>query len=76
MANGGFQAGPRRLRRTGPARSVGSYGWDGGLGSSWANDPVERLVVTVLTTDMFSTAWPPPQVIQDVWTGVYAALVD
>ena len=65
-----------QLRRTGPARSVGSYGWDGGLGSSWANDPAERLVVTVLTTDMFSAAWPLPRVIQDVWTGVYAALAD
>ena len=65
-----------QLRRTGPARSVGSYGWDGGLGSSWANDPAERLVVTVLTTDMFHAAWPRPAVIQDVWTGVYAALGD
>jgi CubicO group peptidase (beta-lactamase class C family) len=69
----GFGVGVQ-LRRTGLARSVGSYGWDGGLGSSWANDPAERLVVTVLTTDMFSAAWPPPAVIQDVWTGVYAAL--
>ena len=65
-----------QLRRTGLARSVGTYGWDGGLGSSWANDPAERLVVTVLTTDMFRAAWPRPAVIQDVWTGVYAALAD
>jgi hypothetical protein len=33
-------------------------------------------VVTVLTTDMFAGAFPPPAVIQDVLTGVYAALDD
>ena len=63
-----------QVRRTGPARSVGSYGWDGGLGCSWANDPAEGLAVVVLTTDAFAGPWPPPAVIQDVWTGVYAAL--
>jgi CubicO group peptidase (beta-lactamase class C family) len=26
------------------SRSVGTYGWDGGLGTSWANDPAEDLV--------------------------------
>jgi len=64
------------LRRTGLAGSIGSYGWAGGLGSTWMNDPTERLVVTVLTTDMFAGAFPPPAVIQDVPTGVYAALGD
>jgi CubicO group peptidase (beta-lactamase class C family) len=63
-----------QVRRTGPARSAGTYGWDGGLGCSWANDPAEELVVVILTTDAFSGPWPPPAVIQDVWTGVYAAL--
>jgi CubicO group peptidase (beta-lactamase class C family) len=65
-----------QVRRTGLARTVGSYGWDGGLGTSWANDPSERLIGVVLTTDMFSTAFPPPAVIQDFWTCVYAALAD
>ncbi len=65
-----------QVRRTGLARSVGSYGWDGGLGSSWANDPAERLVGVVLTTDMFTGPFPPPAVIRDVWTGTYAALED
>jgi CubicO group peptidase (beta-lactamase class C family) len=64
------------VRRTGLARNVGSYGWDGGLGSSWANDPRERLVATVLTTDTFTSAFPPPLVIQDFWTATYAALTD
>jgi CubicO group peptidase (beta-lactamase class C family) len=65
-----------QLRRVGLARTVGSYGWDGGLGSSWANDPAERLVAVVLTTDMFTQAFPPPAAIQDFWTCVYAAYGD
>jgi CubicO group peptidase (beta-lactamase class C family) len=65
-----------QVRRTGPTGSVGSYGWAGGLGTSWANDPAERLVGVVLTTDMFSSAFPPPAPIQDFWTGLYAALDD
>jgi CubicO group peptidase (beta-lactamase class C family) len=62
------------LRRTGVARSAGSYGWDGGLGSSWVNDPSEGLVGVILTTDMFAGPFPPPAVIQDFWTGTYGAL--
>jgi len=65
-----------QVRRTGLARTVGSYGWDGGLGTSWANDPNERLIGIVLTTDMFTSAFPPPPVIQDFWTGIYAAFDD
>jgi CubicO group peptidase (beta-lactamase class C family) len=71
----GFGVGVQ-VRRTGLARSVGSYGWDGGLGSSWANDPSERLVATILTTDMFTAAFPLPAVIRDFWTCLYAALED
>jgi CubicO group peptidase (beta-lactamase class C family) len=62
------------VRRTGPARSVGSYGWDGGMGSSWASDPAERLIGVVLTTDAFTSAFPPPAVIQDFWTCTYTAV--
>jgi CubicO group peptidase (beta-lactamase class C family) len=71
----GFGVGVQ-LRRTGLAGSAGSYGWAGGLGSTWMNDPAERLVVTVLTTDMFASPFPPPAIIQDVPTGVCAALAD
>jgi CubicO group peptidase (beta-lactamase class C family) len=63
-----------QVRRTGPSRTVGTYGWDGGLGSSWANDPAERLIGVVLTTDMFTGPFPPPAVISDFWTCTYAAL--
>jgi CubicO group peptidase (beta-lactamase class C family) len=70
----GFGVGVQ-VRRTGPP-TVGSYGWAGGLGSSWSNDPAERLVGIVLTTDMFTGPFPPPAAIRDFWTGAYAAIQD
>jgi CubicO group peptidase (beta-lactamase class C family) len=69
----GFGVGVQ-VRRTGLGPTVGSYGWAGGLGSSWGNDPNEDLVGVVLTTDAFVSAFPPPAVIQDFWTCSYAAL--
>jgi CubicO group peptidase (beta-lactamase class C family) len=62
------------VRRTGLGPTVGTYGWTGGLGSSWANDPNHDVVGIILTTDAFSGAFPMPAVIQDFWTDVYAAL--
>jgi CubicO group peptidase (beta-lactamase class C family) len=56
-------------------QSIGSYGWDGGLGTSWYNDPRERLQTILLT----QAAWKspePPEVCRDFWTGAYAALAD
>jgi CubicO group peptidase (beta-lactamase class C family) len=63
-----------QMRRTGLGPSVGGYGWAGGLGSSWGNDPTENVIGVVLTTDMFTSAFPPPAAIQDFWSGLYAAL--
>jgi CubicO group peptidase (beta-lactamase class C family) len=60
-----------RPRGIGPA--VGTYGWAGGLGTSWANDPSSNVIGIVLTTDTFAGAFPPPAVIQDFWTCVYTA---
>ncbi len=71
----GFGVGVQ-VRRTGLGPTIGSYGWAGGLGSSWSNDPREDLIGVVLTTDAFVTAFPPPAIIQDFWTCVYAALDD
>jgi CubicO group peptidase (beta-lactamase class C family) len=68
----GFGVGVQ-TRRTGLV-GVGTYGWAGGLGTSWANDPHQQLVGLVLTTDMFVFAFPPPASIRDFWTCVYAAL--
>jgi CubicO group peptidase (beta-lactamase class C family) len=56
--------------------TVGSYGWAGGLGTSWGNDPNKDVIGVALTTDMFVAAFPPPVVIQDFWTCVYAAVDD
>ena len=48
----------------------GRYGWDGGLGTSWLNDPHLGLVAMVLTQSadfLFSDAMPA------FWTAVYQA---
>jgi CubicO group peptidase (beta-lactamase class C family) len=71
----GFGVGVQ-VRATGLAPGIGSYGWAGGLGSSWANDPKEDLVGVVLTTDAFSSPNPAPAVIRDFWTCTYAAIDD
>jgi CubicO group peptidase (beta-lactamase class C family) len=71
----GFGVGVQ-LRRTGLGPTVGAYGWTGGLGSSWANDPNHDVVGIVLSTDAFAGAFPLPAVIQDFWTDVYASLED
>ena len=63
-----------QVRRTGLAPAIGSYGWAGGMGTSWANDPGNDLVGVVLTTDAFTSAFPPPAVVQDFWTCAYTAL--
>jgi CubicO group peptidase (beta-lactamase class C family) len=70
----GFGVGVQ-LRRTGLGPSVGGYGWAGGLGSSWGNDPAEDAIGVLLTTDMLLSPFPPPAVFQDFWTGLYAAVV-
>lgn len=70
----GYGVGVAR-RRDGVARSAGSYGWDGGLGTSWANDPAEGLVGVILTNHEFTGPHLAPAVIRDFWTLAYAALV-
>ncbi|MGN6695209.1 MAG: serine hydrolase domain-containing protein [Aquihabitans sp.] len=59
--------------RTVPIRAAGSYDWDGGLGSSWANDPSHQLIGIVLTDQMWSDPHPP-QVCDDFWAATYRAL--
>jgi CubicO group peptidase (beta-lactamase class C family) len=65
-----------QVRRVGLVPTVGGYGWTGGLGSAWANDPTERLVGIVLTSDAFTSAFPLPTTIQDFWTATYTAFGD
>ena len=51
----------------------GSYGWDGGLGTSWLVDPTHELTVIVVTQRMFETS-DLPKVHRDIRTAAYAAL--
>src|SRR5205814_6457192 len=69
----GFGVGVQ-VRRTGLAPTIGPYGWAGGMGSMWSNDPSNALIGVMLSTDAFAGPFPPPVVIQDFWTGAYAAL--
>ncbi|HEX2383631.1 MAG TPA: serine hydrolase domain-containing protein [Acidimicrobiales bacterium] len=62
-------------RRDHPAAPVGQYGWDGGLGSIWRNDPSEDLLTILLT----NAAWAsprPPDIALDFLTAAYAAIGD
>ena len=62
-------------RRESPAAPVGQYGWDGGLGTIWRNDPSEQMVTILLTNALWTSPRPPP-VALDFLTGAYAAVVD
>jgi CubicO group peptidase (beta-lactamase class C family) len=62
-------------RRDHPAAPVGQYGWDGGLGTVWHNDPSEQLV-TILLTNAAWTSPRPPAIAQDFLTTAYAAIDD
>jgi len=49
--------------------AVGRYGWDGGLGTSWANDPAKGLVGILLTQ---RAAFPiMAGVYRDFWSALY-----
>ncbi|HVU71534.1 MAG TPA: serine hydrolase domain-containing protein [Mycobacteriales bacterium] len=61
-------------RRTG-VLPVGTYGWDGGLGAAWRNDPREQMTTLL----MAPSAWDspdPPAYVQDFWTAAYSAIDD
>ena len=62
-------------RREHPAMPVGQYGWDGGLGSIWRNDPSEQMV-TILMTNASWTSPNPSDIALDFLTGAYAAIAD
>jgi CubicO group peptidase (beta-lactamase class C family) len=57
------------------AGSVGRFGWDGGLGTSWFCDPAEEMVGVLLTQRAWTSPNPPP-VCLDFWTGAYQAIDD
>lgn len=52
---------------------VGSYGWDGGLGSTWRNDTARGLSAVLLTNQMWDS--PEPPAIAEAFWSVLAELV-
>jgi CubicO group peptidase (beta-lactamase class C family) len=52
-----------------PGMAVGSYGWAGGLGTVWGNDPAAGVVAILLTNQMWTSPVPPP-VFQDFWSSL------
>ena len=53
----------------------GRFGWEGGLGTSWASDPKEQLV-GILMTQMAWSSPSGPRIWNDFWTSAYAAIDD
>jgi CubicO group peptidase (beta-lactamase class C family) len=62
-------------RRDDPAAPVGQYGWDGGLGTIWRNDPSEQMITLLLTNAAFASP-RPPEIMQDFLTAAYASIDD
>jgi CubicO group peptidase (beta-lactamase class C family) len=48
---------------------AGSYGWDGGLGSSWYADPRTKTTAILLTNCSWSEPAPPP-LFREFWRRV------
>lgn len=55
--------------------SVGTFGWDGGFGSTWYCDPHENMVSILMTQAMW-TSPSPPDVCLDFRTSIYQAVDD
>ena len=53
----------------------GTFGWDGGFGSTWRVDPVRDLVTIVLTQRMFDSP-ALPELHRDIQAAAYAALAE
>jgi CubicO group peptidase (beta-lactamase class C family) len=59
--------------RTVPAGLPRGYGWDGGSGTAWRNDPATGLTGILLTQRMM-TSPEQPEVARDFWSAAYAAI--
>jgi CubicO group peptidase (beta-lactamase class C family) len=62
-------------RRDGVSAVPGSFGWNGGFGTSWSSDPTEGMV-TILMTQRLWASPTPPEVHRDFWTSAYQAIAD
>jgi CubicO group peptidase (beta-lactamase class C family) len=71
----GYGFGVSMVTRRTDQRSLGTYGWTGGLGTSWNNDPREGLTGLLLTQRAWESPIVPP-IHRDFWTLAYAAIGD
>jgi CubicO group peptidase (beta-lactamase class C family) len=55
-----------------PAGMPRGYGWEGGSGTAWRNDPSTGLTGILLTQRMV-TSPEPTEVVRDFWSAAYAA---
>ena len=62
-------------RRDQVAHSLGTYGWDGGMGTSWYADPREEMT-TILLTPAAWTSPLAPNLFLDFWTSAYQSIDD
>jgi CubicO group peptidase (beta-lactamase class C family) len=62
-------------RRDDPWASVGKYGWEGGMGTTWHSDPHEDMVTILMTQAMWSSP-DPPAICRDFWASAYGAIDD
>ncbi len=53
-------------------RHAGTYGWEGGMGTSWWNDPVSRTTAILLTNQMWASP-SPPDVVPAFWRAAFGA---
>lgn len=53
-------------------RHAGTYGWDGGMGSTWWTDPVTDTVAILLTTNSWASPQPTP-IFTDFWRAAFSA---
>ena len=65
----GLGTGVRRTDEPG-GRHAGSFGWDGGMGSSWWTDPVSGVTAVLLTNQMWTSPVPPPT-FTDFWSAAF-----
>ncbi len=62
-------------RRDGVYAVPGSYGWNGGFGTCWSNDPEEGMVTILMTQRLWDTP-SPPEILRDFLTSAYQAIGD
>ena len=59
-----------RVRNETGGRHAGSYGWDGGLGTSWWTDPVSGVIAILFTNQTWASPQPPP-VFVHFWAAAF-----